>query len=181
MKWYREECKDYKIISALYFIFSIEECQLLSLGSIPIIREGNWVPFPVILRNMYTENLWRRYGAEDIDRGGNTDNILGRTMFTNAISAFTRAEKKRKYCVDYVLASLVYKNVANIVRIVEGKVHGVDDKRKFIVQLDGVEQYLKLSVVAHIGSDEDISYATGHSLNTNPLYADRKTHQRSCK
>lgn len=91
------------------------------------------------------------------------------------VNDFTRAEWKRKSCMDYVLASLVYENFAIFARIVEDEVRGVVEKIKFIAQLSGIEKYLKFSVVAHIGTDGDIINSTGRSLHTNTMYTDTRT------
>lgn len=87
--------------------FSNEKCQLISWGSIRIRWDGDWLPFSGIVRKMSTEHMWRRHRAAALDRDGNTDNVLARTVFTIVVNAFTRAERKRKSCIEYVLAELV--------------------------------------------------------------------------
>lgn len=121
------------------------------------------------------------YRSTGIDRDRNVDNLLSRTVFTNVVNYFTRPERKSKSCVDNVLDSLVYENVANVGRVVGGEVRGVAERRSFIVQLAGIEQYLKFAVVAHIGGDGAIFYTSGRYLHTNPLYADRTTRKSPCK
>lgn len=88
---------------------------------------------------MPIKRLWRRYRDAVLERDGKTDNIPDRTVFINLVNHFTRTERKRKSCVEYVLTALVYDNVANISHIVEGEVQSGAEKRKFLAKLSGIE------------------------------------------
>lgn len=100
---------------------------------------------------MSTENLWRQYHGAAIEKEGNTDQVLCRAVFTNVFNAFTRAERKRKEWVYYVLAAFIYDYVADVARLVEGEVVKLVQRKTFLSQLRGIEDYLRFSFVTHLG------------------------------
>lgn len=173
---------DVVIRDALAWLFRPQNVQLLSWGTRILTHRGGQTVFPIVIRRKCLEQLYKDYVAERSEHPLQ-DRLqpLGRTIFGNLVSTYTRGQQKRKGCVDYMLGGLVYDNIKLLAIIVGNEVGDSNVRRKLQMQLTAVQDFLKFGVMTHLGRDSDPLHDTTFALLRRTSEDDEHPRYSRCK
>lgn len=66
-----------------------------------------------------------------------------------------------------MLSSLIYDNIDNLQHLVKAEISNVQQRRKFLTQMEEIWEYYKFSCASHISKDDEIHHnPTNHSFCT---------------
>lgn len=149
------------------YILQTNNVQLLSWGTRRLYIHGERRQFPVLVRKVGMEVMWRCY---ERDKTGYPPTLkkVGRTLFCDIVYKLTKGDVKQRDFVDYKLHGLVYENTDIIKRIIDDHVRDVEKRKQLKKQLKGVCEFLKYSYITHLNEASNdpmhnIKFALDHS------------------
>lgn len=112
---------DEVIRATVQYILQSNNVQYMAWGTRRIVVDGKKLRFPVLVRKVGGEAMWRNY-AKDGTVVRDPFRKVKRTTFMEVVRRLTCADVKQRACIDYKLHALVYENCTTLERIVEDKV-----------------------------------------------------------
>lgn len=156
---YRKYFQDDKLKYTLRFIFMSTNVQLMAWGTRRIKCNGEYKRFPLMMRKMSTEAMWRRYAVDSTMFPEGVSKVK-RTVFIDIVNTLTKADINQRACIDYKLHGLVYENVNILRRIIEEQVGESEKRRQLKKKLEGVTEFLKYRFITHLGRETAILIMT---------------------
>lgn len=90
--------------------------------------------------------MYGRYCGERAEQDGNGGSLLETNVLMSLMNIFTRPERKRKRCVDYMLSAIFYDKLNTMQRIVCALApFGRRRRRAILSKLSVVEELLKFT------------------------------------
>lgn len=172
--------EEYTLQETVRYILQGNNVQLLSWGTRRLFIHGERRQFPLFVRKVGIEVLWRFYAK---DKAGFPTIVkkVGRTLFCEIVSELTKGDVKQRACVDCKLHNLVYENSDIIKRIIDNNVRDIKKRKQLRKKLKGVCEFLKYSYITHFNEDSSAWNIWGklNGLNIRRVQRSFQFHGRS--
>lgn len=155
------------------YVLQSTNVHLLSWGTRRLLVNGVPTRFPVLVRKVSVNVMWRNYSSSECAYPSDVKKVR-RTFFCLIVKKLTRGDVKQRASIDYKLHGLVYENAATLRRLIDDHARQKEERRELKKKLRAVCEFLKYSYITHLdeaSSDpfHNIKYGLGHGTFTDKV------------